>query len=58
MKNSVCIKHDKRIIYDGTENYATVIRWCSRCGAIYHPKRLKNGDLSIKLYWQMPRISL
>lgn len=50
-----CRVHNARIIYDGTENYKTVIRWCSRCGSIYHPKRKRNGDLTKRCYWQAPR---
>lgn len=49
-------KHDARVVYDGTENFSTPIRWCARCGAIKHPKRLKNGDLSKRLHWQHPRL--
>lgn len=55
MKVCSQFKHDERVIYDGTENYTTSIRWCSRCGAVKHPTRLKNGDLSKRLYWHFPR---
>lgn len=47
-------KHDAKVVYDGTENYSTRIRWCAGCGAIYHPVRLLNGDLSKRMRWQHP----
>jgi len=48
-------RHDVRAVYDGTENYKTAIRWCSRCGAIKHPRRTAEGGFTTRLYWQLPR---
>lgn len=50
----MCKRHMERVIYDGTENYPTACRWCARCGAIYHPKRKKDGGFSKRLTWQLP----
>lgn len=50
-------KHDSKVVYDGTENYKTAIRWCAACGAIYHPVRLLNGDLTKRSRWQAPHLN-
>lgn len=51
-----CVRHDQRVVHDGTKNYKTAIRWCSRCGAIKHPRRTGKG-FTRRLYWQLPRIA-
>ncbi len=46
-------KHVVRVVYNDGE--PTEVRWCSRCGAIYHKVRRKHGGWSKRPQWQQLR---